>query len=109
MAYKNLLQETLDDLERNHKTSQDVLFVANNDTFCTWNQFEKVAKNYNYDNGFGGVEVDINLTIVGDDWWLERHAYDGSEWWEYKEKPTTYNKTATETIKLKPRYWWYED
>lgn len=25
--------------------------------------------------------------IVGDDWWMERHEYDGSEWWEFKELP----------------------
>lgn len=24
---------------------------------------------------------------MGDDWWLERHEYDGSEWFELKELP----------------------
>lgn len=24
---------------------------------------------------------------MGDDWWLERHEYDGSEWFELKECP----------------------
>lgn len=26
--------------------------------------------------------------VVGDDWWLERHEYDGSEWWEFKRLPS---------------------
>jgi len=24
---------------------------------------------------------------VGDDWWLERHEYDGSEWWVFQKLP----------------------
>ena len=39
-------------------------------------------------NGFGGAEVNENLFVVGADWWLERHEYDGSEWWEFKTLPT---------------------
>ena len=34
-----------------------------------------------------GYQVADDLVVVGDSWWLERHEYDGSEWWEYKEKP----------------------
>ena len=30
-----------------------------------------------------------NIVIVFEDGtWLERGEYDGSEWWEYKQKPT---------------------
>ena len=29
----------------------------------------------------------MDLLIVGDDWWLERHEYDGAEWWEFKTLP----------------------
>jgi hypothetical protein len=25
--------------------------------------------------------------VIGSDWWLERHEYDGSEWWEFKSLP----------------------
>lgn len=27
------------------------------------------------------------LTLVGEDFWLERKEYDGQEWWEYKTTP----------------------
>jgi hypothetical protein len=41
----------------------------------------------NYDDGFGGNEIPLSLVVVGDDWWLERGEYDGSEWWEFKRLP----------------------
>lgn len=30
----------------------------------------------------------LDLLVVGNNWWLERHNYDGSEWWEFKRLPT---------------------
>jgi hypothetical protein len=29
----------------------------------------------------------LKIIVVGKDWWLERHEYDGSEWWEFKTMP----------------------
>lgn len=29
----------------------------------------------------------MGLIVVGKDFWLERHEYDGSEWWEFKSIP----------------------
>lgn len=31
--------------------------------------------------------VATDLVLVGDDWWIERAEYDGSEWWEFKSIP----------------------
>lgn len=42
---------------------------------------------FTYHDGFGGVEIDMGLIVVGKDFWLERHEYDGSEWWEFKSIP----------------------
>lgn len=81
----NLWKETVEVLEEYGKTLEDVYFVCGND-FCISN-FEEIAKNTDYDCGFGGQEVASDLKIVGKDWWLERHDYDGSEWWEFKEIP----------------------
>lgn len=33
------------------------------------------------------LDVLEDFVVVGDNWWIERHEYDGNEWWEYKEKP----------------------
>lgn len=40
-----------------------------------------------YDNVFDAPKVAEELIVVGDNFWLERHEYDGSEWFEYKEFP----------------------
>ena len=52
----------------------------------TWDNFSSNA-NFSYDNGYGGEEIPLDLIVVGKDFWLERHEYDGSEWWEFKSMP----------------------
>lgn len=81
----NLWEETINVLKRHHKTWKDVRFVCG-DNFGITN-FETLARRTNYNDGFGGQEVAMDIKVVGDYWWLERHQYDGSEWWEYKEIP----------------------
>ena len=92
---KNLLVETIEFLNENKRGIEDVEWCGS-ETFG-WFSFEDFVEiaNVKYDPGFGGQEVAVDLKIVGKDFWLERHQYDGSEWWEYKEipkKPEKYNK-----------------
>lgn len=84
----NLLQETLDALKENGKTPADVRWVgrASIGAKCTWKDFAKQA-NFEYDNGYGSAEIPVDLIVAGDDWWLERAEYDGSEWFEFKAVP----------------------
>lgn len=85
---KNLLQETLNDLKENRKTPADVRGVgrASINAKCSWDDFAKQA-NFEYDNGYGSAEIPGDLIVAGDDWWLERAEYDGSEWWAFKTPP----------------------
>ena len=83
----NLWEETEIMLTDHGKTFKDVKYVQGSDFGITKENFEKVAKKSEYDAGFGAMEVAEDLVIVGNNWWIERHEYDGSEWWEYKEKP----------------------
>ena len=54
-----------------------------------WEAFEKIADfEYWPHSNTTGIDVPADLIIVGEDWWLERHEYDCSEWWEYKTLPT---------------------
>lgn len=78
----NLLQETLETLRDNGKTPADVIWVGSSDgtKAITWEQFVEIAN------------VGYNLVVVGDTWWLERGEYDGSEWWEVKERPHIHEK-----------------
>ena len=84
----NLLKETLSVLKSNNKSEQDVLWVGTTDVKTTWEEFKKIANTY-YDDGFGSQKVAYDLIIVGNNWWLERTEYDGSESWSYKEIPIT--------------------
>ena len=94
----NLLEETLEIIKENGKSTDGIKFVKcewyerkNNENFyfehyMTWDDFVSQA-NKEYDEGYGGTMVKDNLQIVGKNWWLERHEYDGSEWWEFKSLP----------------------
>jgi hypothetical protein len=90
----NLLQETIKILEDHKKSPQDVLWVGDSESFCSWDDFARIA-NFQYDDGYGTNLIDSELKVVGQDFWLERHEYDGSEWWEFKrqpKKPELYNE-----------------
>lgn len=82
----NLLDETREVLENNNKTINDINWVGNKKFYFDVYEFLKIA-NVEYDDSYGAPEVAQDLLVVGDNWWLERHEYDGSEWWEYKEIP----------------------
>lgn len=91
----NLLNETINVMQKYGKCVADVKFIG-----CTlhnfrqsdinvrtdWAHFTKIA-DFVYDNGYGLEEIPLGLVVVGTDWWLERHEYDGAEWWEFKEMP----------------------
>ena len=48
--------------------------------------FLEVAKTIDYDNGYGGAEIDLSLRItMNDGSFFQRAEYDGSEWFEYYE------------------------
>jgi len=92
----NLLKETEKILKQNRKSLDDIKWVG-----CTthdwhdWKQFDGIKTksefikwaDFEYDNGYGLAKEEVSLTVAGDDWWLERHGYDGSEWWEFKTLP----------------------
>lgn len=86
MNQMNFLEETLTKLQNFGKTEKDIKWVGCDQFKTSWEQFKKHA-NFNYDNGYGGVEINPKIVICGEDWWLCRGEYDGSEWWEYKTLP----------------------
>lgn len=98
----NLLKETmkiLDDYKKDFY--QDVLWIG---TCCGSYEMTKedflVEADFAYNNGYGGAEIFEALVIVGEDWWLSRGEYDGSEWWDFNKKPTL-EKTPEKLNSLK--------
>ena len=93
----NLLQETIEELEGLGKSPKDVLWVGcikdkwsdyevQFNGVISWEEFVKIA-DIEYNEDFGMVEISLDLVIVGNDWWLERNEYDGSECWAFKVLP----------------------
>lgn len=89
----NFLEETLAALEENGKTPEDVIAVICDDQKGSFRAFAKLA-DFRYDNGYGLEAIESSLMIIGDDWWLERGEYDGSEWWEFKKVPRLDNRNS---------------
>ena len=92
----NLLEETIEILNYHNKELSDIIFISHHPVHirhpkdCNCKVDEETLKtilNFEYDDGYGSTEVNMGLKLVGKDFWLERHEYDGSEWWEYKALP----------------------
>lgn len=83
---KNLWEETVEILKDRDKTFDDVVAICGSNFQITKEDFVKYS-NTIYDSGYGAPEVAEDLCIIGIDFWLERHEYDGSEWWEFKQMP----------------------
>ncbi len=81
----NLLEETINILKDNGKTIFDIEWFGTID--CEYNCDLQKLINLDYDDGYGLAEVPAGFVLVGAGFWLERHEYDGSEWWEYKSMP----------------------
>ena len=99
----NFLKETLDKMIENGISPNDVLYVFNSFGYCSWEEFEKLA-NFDYNNGYGLVAIDLNLIVRGSDWWLERGEYDGSEWWKFCTTPVRSVQRHDSNISLLQKY-----
>jgi len=97
----NFLEETKNKLAENGKNIFDVLWYGTKD-FVISNDIQQLFS-FDYDDGFGGTEIPVELIIVGEDWWMERHEYDGGEWWEFKQMPVKpkSKKPASSLIEFK--------
>lgn len=103
----NLKNETLRILQENGKKKSDVRWVGCSEFLIPVSLFWELA-DQEYDSGFGAQEVAADLIVAGDGFWLERHEYDGSEWWEFKEAPPMplEEKTVKNLIGRMPGLWW---
>jgi hypothetical protein len=70
----------------NWKALSDIVAVQGMSCSIPIEDFLRLA-DVEYDSGFGAQEVAKDLIVLWNNWWLERHEYDGSEWREYKELP----------------------
>ena len=83
----NLLDEIYEVLRQYGKGLKDIEFISCDNRSIDLDKFLAFALRFDYDSGFGGVCVNLSLIVVGNNWWLERHEYNGSEWFEFKVSP----------------------
>ena len=85
----NFLKETLVAMEDAGYCIAQITFIGSANhvyEIPSWSAFQKLA-DFDYDNGYGGQRIAIDLVIEFDDGgWLTRGEYDGSEWWEMNQK-----------------------
>lgn len=93
----NLKEETLKVLSLNGKSIDDVQWIGTDKGTIDTQSFLSAADE-EYDNGFGAVEVNSNIKIVGNNWWIERFEYDGSEKWVFKKIPV--KPTENEAVEV---------
>lgn len=92
MEWTNLVNETIDVLKEYGRTPADVLYVScgKTKTKTSWKRFVELVGDTEYYSGFGLSYVEETLMIVGTDFFMVRHDYDGSEWWVFIESPDNY-------------------
>lgn len=83
MGIINLWEETIETLKINGKDWEDVLRVGTEEGYINKYLFRKLAKETDYDNGYGASKIAEDLIIEGKGFRLIRREYDGSEWWDY--------------------------
>lgn len=103
----NLLEETTANMANHGLRPGDVSWVGSRDGkyAVDWAHFTRIA-DLTYDNGYGGQEVANDLVVVfRTGQWLERHEYDGSEWWEFKGTPVPSDGALPFELVVGKGYW----
>ena len=80
---ENLFEELLECLQENGYELSAIENVYGSDYRTTLENFIEVAKNTNYDSGYGWQEVASDLCIKGKDFLITRIEYDGSERFQF--------------------------
>lgn len=79
----NLWEETLESLKVKGKTWKDVIRIGTREGFIKKELFRELARDTDYDNGYGASKIAEDLIIEGKGFRMVRREYDGSEWWDY--------------------------
>lgn len=79
----NLWTETIETLRVNRKEWEDVLRIGTKEGYIEKELFRKLARDTDYDDGYGASKVAEDLIIEGKGFRMVRGEYDGSEWWNF--------------------------
>lgn len=99
----NLLEETVKFINESGEKTDSVDYVGTLDGeyAITWEQFEHIGKDINYDSGYGAAEIVEDLAIrFNDGAIMIRQEYDGSEHWLYLPQQTVPREQAKSFTKV---------
>ena len=97
----NLKNETLEVLHNHGKRKEDVKYVCGEDFQISLGQFWELSDT-EYDP-YGAPEIATDLTLVGEDFWMERCECDGAELWDFHTMPDTTGLPIREITALSVR------
>ena len=97
----NLKNETLQVLHNNGKHKEDVKYVCGEDFQISLEQFWELSDT-EY-GPYGAPEIATDLTLIGEDFWMERGEYEGVELWDFHTMPDTTGLPIREITALSVR------
>lgn len=101
----NLFEETCDAFEQYDIEWEEVIWIGGNDFEIPLRDFIRLAKETDYDEGYGRQWIASDLTIITLNGRFVREEYDGSEWWQFIPSVVPYHKYSNVTS-LKSRTGW---
>ena len=88
----NLFEETCDAFKQHGVEWDDVIWVGGNDFEIPFRDFIRLAKETDYDEGYGRQWIASDLTIITSHGRFVREEYDGLEWWKFILSTVPYHK-----------------
>lgn len=76
---QNFYDEIVEKLENYNKSIKDIIWIGTRNYKVNKEKFLEDSKNLKYDDGYGIEVINPRLIIAGNNWYLERWEYDGSE------------------------------
>lgn len=101
----NLFEETCEVFKNNGVEWEDVVWIGGNDFEISLRDFIRLAKETDYDEGYGRQCVASDLTIITTLGRFIRAEYDGSEWWKFIRNKMPYRKYYDVTSLVSKEGW----
>jgi hypothetical protein len=86
--FTNFVQDLLTAITRAGKKEEDVLYIADMDSYASLSEVLEQCSDLTFDDGYGVAEVNIDLVVMfSDGSWLARVENSGLEQWEHTSVP----------------------
>ena len=101
----NLFEETREAFKQHGVEWDDVIWIGGDDFEMPLRDFVRLAKETDYDEGYGRQWIASDLTIITTAGRFVRAEYDGLEWWKFIENKVPYRKYYDVTSLISEEGW----